>query len=161
MLLSTVYDGHARNVAHLPLDVFVAFTVASATELPADLFLILVLDRWGRRWLAFGTLVLSGFFSILTLAFSGAFSAGLDGDERARGGMLGRLCVFGIRCCLSSSLSCSSPVLSQVVHLCVEPMKTRQASYTYFSIIQETLSALLWVIFYWFYSSPSQTNKQN
>lgn len=76
MLLSIVYDGHARNVAHLPLDVFVAFTVASATELPADLFLILTLDRWGRRWLACGTLVVSGFFSILTLAFPGTKSIG-------------------------------------------------------------------------------------
>lgn len=69
MLLSIVYDGHARNVANLPMDVFNAFTIASATELPADLLLIATLDRWGRRWLAFGTLVFSGFFSILTLAF--------------------------------------------------------------------------------------------
>ncbi|XP_069948422.1 organic cation transporter-like protein [Cherax quadricarinatus] len=68
MLLSLVYDGHARNVSNLPLDVFVTFSIASATELPADIFLILTLDRWGRRWLAFGTLVLSGALSILTIA---------------------------------------------------------------------------------------------
>ena len=86
MLLSIVYDGHARNVAHLPLDVFVAFTVASATELPADLLLVFTLDRWGRRWLAFGTLLFSGFFSILTLAFSGAIFTGLQREERAESG---------------------------------------------------------------------------
>lgn len=82
MLLSIVYDGHARNVANLPMDVFTAFTIASATELPADLLLIATLDRWGRRWLAFGTLVLSGFFSILTIAFPGAAAAGLRNEPR-------------------------------------------------------------------------------
>ncbi|KAG7172755.1 Carcinine transporter-like 1 [Homarus americanus] len=71
MLLSMVYDGHARNVSNLQLDVFVTFTIASATELPADSFLVLTLDRWGRRWLACGTLILSGILSILTIAFAG------------------------------------------------------------------------------------------
>ncbi|MPC79627.1 Solute carrier family 22 member 13 [Portunus trituberculatus] len=86
MLLSIVYDGHARNVANLPMDVFKAFTIASATELPADLLLIATLDRWGRRWLAFGTLLFSGFFSILTLAFPGTATTGLK-EERAQSGV--------------------------------------------------------------------------
>ncbi|XP_045592126.1 organic cation transporter protein [Procambarus clarkii] len=71
MLLNLVYDGHARNVSNLPMDVFVTFSVASATELPADTFLVFTLDRWGRRWLAFGTLCLSGILSILTIAAAG------------------------------------------------------------------------------------------
>lgn len=64
MAISLVFDGHVRNVNNLGLDVFMTFTVAAATELPADTFLTLVLDRWGRRWLACGTMVISGIFSI-------------------------------------------------------------------------------------------------
>lgn len=69
MLISLVFDGHIRNVGALGLDVFVTFTVAAATECPADIILTLTLDRWGRRWLAFGTMVLSGVFSIIATAF--------------------------------------------------------------------------------------------
>ena len=64
MAISLVFDGHVRNVDNLRLDVFITFTIASATELPADTFLTLVLDRWGRRWLACGSMVVSGIFSL-------------------------------------------------------------------------------------------------
>lgn len=70
MAISLVFDGHVRNVDNLGLDVFVTFTIAAATELPADTFLTLVLDRWGRRWLACGSLVISGVFSIWASAVS-------------------------------------------------------------------------------------------
>ncbi|GLH08678.1 Organic cation transporter protein [Gryllus bimaculatus] len=63
--ISISFDGHVRNVTALGLDVFLTFTVACAAELPADTLLTLTLDRWGRRWLAFGTLAASGIFSIL------------------------------------------------------------------------------------------------
>lgn len=69
MLISLVFDGHIRNVGALGLNVFVTFTVAAATECPADIILTLTLDKWGRRWLAFGTMVLSGVFSIIATAF--------------------------------------------------------------------------------------------
>lgn len=65
MAISLVFDGHVRNVGSLGLDVFLTFAIASATEFPADTFLTLVLDRWGRRWLACGTMVASGVFSLL------------------------------------------------------------------------------------------------
>lgn len=65
MAISLVFDGHVRNVGSLGLDLFFTFTVAAATELPADTFLTLTLDRWGRRWLACGTMVASGVFSLL------------------------------------------------------------------------------------------------
>ncbi|XP_054258921.1 organic cation transporter protein isoform X2 [Macrosteles quadrilineatus] len=68
MAISLVFDGHVRNVGALGLDVFLTFTLASATELPADTLLTLVLDRWGRRWLACGSMVLSGIFSLLATA---------------------------------------------------------------------------------------------
>ncbi|XP_012062879.1 PREDICTED: organic cation transporter protein [Atta cephalotes] len=70
MAISLVFDGHVRNVNNLGLDVFVTFTIAAFTELPADTFLTLVLDRWGRRWLACGTMVISGIFSIWASAVS-------------------------------------------------------------------------------------------
>lgn len=65
MAISLVFDGHVRNVGSLGLDIFLTFTVASITEFPADTFLTLVLDRWGRRWLACGTMIASGVFSLL------------------------------------------------------------------------------------------------
>lgn len=70
MAISLVFDGHVRNVNNLGLDVFMTFTIAAFTELPADTFLTLVLDRWGRRWLACGTMVISGIFSIWASAVS-------------------------------------------------------------------------------------------
>ncbi|XP_063698677.1 carcinine transporter-like [Culicoides brevitarsis] len=78
MAISLVFDGHVRNVGQLGLDLFVTFTVACATELPADTFLTLTLDRWGRRWLAFGTMAASGMFSLFaTVVPGGIFSATL------------------------------------------------------------------------------------
>ena len=65
-----VYDGHARNTANLELSVFLTFSVASVTELPADLILVFFLDRWGRRILAFGSLFCAAIFSLATLAIS-------------------------------------------------------------------------------------------
>lgn len=65
MAISLTFDGHVRNVGSLGLDIFLTFTIAAATELPADVFLTFTLDRWGRRWLACATMVLSGLFSLL------------------------------------------------------------------------------------------------
>ncbi|XP_045508786.1 carcinine transporter-like [Colias croceus] len=63
MSIAMVFDGHVRNVGSLGLDMFVTFTIATATEFPADILLILTLDIVGRRWLAFGSMVISGLFS--------------------------------------------------------------------------------------------------
>lgn len=68
MSISLVFDGHVRSVGALGLDVFLTFTIACATEFPADTFLTLVLDKWGRRWLACGSMVVSGVFSLLSTA---------------------------------------------------------------------------------------------
>ncbi|XP_034942463.1 organic cation transporter protein-like [Chelonus insularis] len=64
MIISLVFDGHVRNVDNLGLNIFITFTIASATELPADTLLTLLLDRWGRRWLAFSSMTISGIFSL-------------------------------------------------------------------------------------------------
>ncbi|CAH0404422.1 unnamed protein product [Chilo suppressalis] len=63
--IAMVFDGHVRNVGSLGLDMFVTFTIATATEFPADVLLILLLDRLGRRWLAFSSMAISGVFSFL------------------------------------------------------------------------------------------------
>ncbi|XP_025830038.1 organic cation transporter protein-like [Agrilus planipennis] len=65
MAISLVFDGHVRNVGSLGLNTFLTFCIASATEFPADTFLTAVLDVWGRRWLAFGSMAISGVFSLL------------------------------------------------------------------------------------------------
>lgn len=89
MAVSLVFDGHVRNVGTLGLDFFITFTIASATEFPADTFLTYVLDKWGRRWLACGSMVISGIFSLLattvpigpasaTLAIMGRFSVNIS-----------------------------------------------------------------------------------
>ncbi|XP_026734613.1 organic cation transporter protein-like [Trichoplusia ni] len=78
MSIAMVFDGHVRNVGSLGLDMFTTFTVATFTEFPADVLLILTLDILGRRWLAFGTMALSGIFSLLaTTAPIGIPSASL------------------------------------------------------------------------------------
>lgn len=43
MAISLVFDGHVRNVGSLGLDFFFTFTVAAATEFPADTILTLTL----------------------------------------------------------------------------------------------------------------------
>lgn len=68
MVISLVFDGHVRNVETLGLDTFLTFTIASATEFPADTFLTFVLDVWGRRWLAAGSMIVSGLFTLFAMA---------------------------------------------------------------------------------------------
>ncbi|XP_015511707.1 organic cation transporter protein-like [Neodiprion virginianus] len=86
MAISLVFDGHVRNVGSLGLNVFMTFTVASATELPADTLLTVLLDKWGRRWLACGSMVFSGIFSLWACAVpTGIYSASLA--------IMGRFCV--------------------------------------------------------------------
>ncbi|XP_021947049.2 organic cation transporter protein [Folsomia candida] len=67
-IIALVYDGHSRNILNLAdenWNVFWMFTIASMTEFPADMMLIFTLDRFGRRWLSFGSLTMSGAASII------------------------------------------------------------------------------------------------
>ena len=78
MSISLVFDGHVRNVGSLGLDIFLTFTVACLTELPAAAILTATLDKVGRRWYACLSMVLSGIFSLLAcLAPTGVYSASL------------------------------------------------------------------------------------
>ena len=74
------------------MDVFSVFSLAAVTELPAALCLIIFLDRWGRRLLAFLGLIGAAVFSLATLAVSpdqAILTAALA--------IIGRFCVNNLR----------------------------------------------------------------
>ncbi|GBP13051.1 Organic cation transporter protein [Eumeta japonica] len=64
MTCALLFDGLVRLSETLGGDFFVTFTLTSATEIPSTAILILVLDRWGRRWLMFGPMSLVGVLCI-------------------------------------------------------------------------------------------------
>ncbi|XP_073948521.1 solute carrier family 22 member 3-like isoform X1 [Choristoneura fumiferana] len=68
MACALVFDGLIRLSEHLGLDFFLTFTFASATEIPSIALLVLLIDRFGRRKLVSGPLILGG-----VIAFVGAF----------------------------------------------------------------------------------------
>ncbi|KOC69918.1 Solute carrier family 22 member 3 [Habropoda laboriosa] len=61
------FDGHVYSLKLIQSSVFVSFSIACATELPAGLLLALLLDRWGRRLCGFLTLIITCVFSIAEL----------------------------------------------------------------------------------------------
>lgn len=61
------FDGHVYSLKLIPSSVFVSFSLACATELPAGLLLTLLLDRWGRRFCGFVTLAMTCLFSFAEL----------------------------------------------------------------------------------------------
>ena len=69
MLTVIAFDGHVYSLKLLQSSVFVSFSLACATELPAGLLLTLVLDRWGRRFCGFITMALTMLFSFAELIF--------------------------------------------------------------------------------------------
>lgn len=65
MSVSLVYDGYIRSITSIELDIFVSFTLASATEFPASFILTFILDRWGRRWVLSGSMFFCAICSIV------------------------------------------------------------------------------------------------
>ncbi|XP_043580460.1 carcinine transporter-like isoform X6 [Bombus pyrosoma] len=61
------FDGHVYSLKLIQSSVFVSFSIACATELPAGLLLALLLDRWGRRLCGFLTLAMTCVLSIAEL----------------------------------------------------------------------------------------------
>lgn len=64
------YDGHIRCLDRLGMNIFTTFTIASATEFPAEMVIIYTLDVFGRRWTLFVAVILSGLFSLLASSVS-------------------------------------------------------------------------------------------
>ncbi|XP_014217577.1 carcinine transporter-like [Copidosoma floridanum] len=62
-LVVTAFDGHVYSLKLLDSSVFVSFSLACATELPAGLLLALIIDRWGRRFCGFITMSSTALFS--------------------------------------------------------------------------------------------------
>lgn len=58
-----VFDGHVWNMKLLHPNVFTSFSIAALTELPAAIILAIFMDRWGRRWMGFFSMILCGVFS--------------------------------------------------------------------------------------------------
>lgn len=70
MTISLVYDGHVRAASVLDREnIFVVFSIACATEIPGDLLVTVILDRFGRRWCSFIFTALSGISSLLAANF--------------------------------------------------------------------------------------------
>lgn len=61
------FDGHVYSLKLLQSSVFVSFSLASATELPAGILVTLILDRWGRRFCGFITITGIGICSFAEL----------------------------------------------------------------------------------------------
>ncbi|GAB6031982.1 hypothetical protein CHUAL_010360 [Chamberlinius hualienensis] len=61
------YDGLVRNTENLGWDIFLSSTVGNATELPAAIIPLLLLDKIGRRLTSIGGFVLAAAFSFSVL----------------------------------------------------------------------------------------------
>jgi OCT family organic cation transporter-like MFS transporter 4/5 len=62
LLCSVVYYGLSLNVVNLKTNLYVSVVVNSLAEMPAYLLTALLLDRFGRKPLGIGTMILSGVF---------------------------------------------------------------------------------------------------
>ncbi|XP_012259249.2 organic cation transporter protein-like [Athalia rosae] len=57
---SSTYYGLSWNTSNLVGDEYVNFAIAAAVEVPAYLFILFTLDRWGRKIILCGCMMLSG-----------------------------------------------------------------------------------------------------
>ena len=60
MVISCVFDTTVRNIANLNFEFYLSFMIAASMELPADLFSIVGINWFGRRWSASLSLLLCG-----------------------------------------------------------------------------------------------------
>ncbi|KAF0892466.1 hypothetical protein E2562_016774 [Oryza meyeriana var. granulata] len=72
LLASVVYYGLSLNVVNLKTNLYVSVLVNSLAEMPAYLLTALLLDRFGRKPLAIGTMLLSGVFCTAGSLIAGA-----------------------------------------------------------------------------------------
>ena len=60
MVTSCVFDTTVRNISNLNFEFYLSFMIAASMELPADLFSIVGINWFGRRWSASLSLLLCG-----------------------------------------------------------------------------------------------------
>lgn len=65
MCISSMFDGHIRNISNLKYSIYWTFTISAALELPADLCTVWSLNAFGRRWSAFLSMTLSAIAMIV------------------------------------------------------------------------------------------------
>lgn len=65
---SITYYGLSWNTSNLGGNDYLNFVVSGAVEIPAYLFLILTLNRWGRKHILCGCMVVAGVALLLTTA---------------------------------------------------------------------------------------------
>ncbi|EDW24503.1 GL23361 [Drosophila persimilis] len=67
LVTSGVYYGLSWNTNNLGGNVLLNFVISGAVEIPAYIFLLLTLNRWGRRSILCGCLVVAGLSLLLTV----------------------------------------------------------------------------------------------
>jgi OCT family organic cation transporter-like MFS transporter 4/5 len=77
LFCSVVYYGLSLNVVNLKTNLYISVVVNSLAEMPAYLLTALLLDRFGRKPLGIGTMLLSGVFCTI-----GSLIPGDDGTMR-------------------------------------------------------------------------------
>ncbi|KAM0893211.1 hypothetical protein ACQ4PT_025255 [Festuca glaucescens] len=90
LFCAVVYYGLSLNVVNLKTNLYVSVLANSLAEMPAFLLTALILNRFGRKPLAIGTMLLSGSFCI-----AGSFMAG-DGAIRFVRMACGVVGIFGM-----------------------------------------------------------------
>ncbi|CAN6229688.1 unnamed protein product [Urochloa humidicola] len=90
LLSSVVYYGLSLNVVNLKTNLYVSVVANSLAEMPAYLLTALLLDRFGRKPLAIGTMLLSGTFCVAGSLIAGS---GVMRVVRMACGMVG---IFGM-----------------------------------------------------------------
>lgn len=91
LLSSVVYYGLSLNVVNLKTNLYVSVVANSLAEMPAYLLTALLLDRFGRKPLAIGTMLLSGVFCT-----AGSLIAGGAGVLRVARMACGVVGIFGM-----------------------------------------------------------------
>ena len=59
-IISCIFDTTVRNISNLNFEFYLSFMIAASMELPADLFSIVGINWFGRRWSASLSLLLCG-----------------------------------------------------------------------------------------------------
>ncbi|XP_050494784.1 organic cation transporter-like protein isoform X4 [Bombus huntii] len=82
------FDDHVYSLKLIQSSVFVSFSIACATELPAGLLLALLLDRWGRRLCGFLTMAMTCVLSIAELMLHSSCNLGGISNAHYQHGVL-------------------------------------------------------------------------
>ncbi|XP_054721390.1 organic cation transporter protein-like [Uloborus diversus] len=72
MTVAACYNGINLQSSNLPFSLYITFSLGALIEVPGNVFCILTIDRFGRRWTNAGVLVSGGILGIATMTTSSA-----------------------------------------------------------------------------------------